>query len=239
MGFGYAQVFQTPFPSMFKTGTANQFQNITALGATPQYTVGVWMGNFSGETVIGKTGSSIPAKIARDLLVLLQGKSGKRFEKPAQFRKERICALSGMRAGIFCPDTVSEYVAAGVPQEDCTWHRTASHDEQETVYPAEYATWFRIKNRSGAVDENTVSLRITSPRDGSLFYYDDSVPLQQQKLIVEATGGTEDRALFFLDGAQLSESTRPFLASVPLTRGNHTVTVQCGGEQAEFGFSVK
>ena len=25
MGFGYAKVFQTPFPSMFKTGTANQF----------------------------------------------------------------------------------------------------------------------------------------------------------------------------------------------------------------------
>ena len=40
-GFGYATVFQTPFPSIFKTGTANQYQNITALAATPLYTVGV------------------------------------------------------------------------------------------------------------------------------------------------------------------------------------------------------
>jgi penicillin-binding protein 1C len=47
-GFGPAPALATEFPSMFKTGTANQFQHIWALGATARYTVGVWMGNFSG-----------------------------------------------------------------------------------------------------------------------------------------------------------------------------------------------
>ncbi len=108
LGFGYNQAFSTPFPSMFKTGTANQYQNITALGATTKYTVGVWMGNFSGETVVGKTGSSIPAKIARDILVLLQGNKGEDFKKPSQFKKMRICSLSGKLASENCPDTVKE-----------------------------------------------------------------------------------------------------------------------------------
>ncbi|MBQ6781830.1 MAG: penicillin-binding protein 1C [Treponema sp.] len=239
MGFGFAPVFRTPFPSMFKTGTANQFQNITAFGATPQYTVGVWMGNFSGETVVGKTGSSVPAKIARELLVYLQGKNGSPFAKPAQFKKERICALSGLRATEHCPDTVSEYVAAGVPLEDCTWHRNNVGAQGTTSYPAEYAAWFRIKNRSGAVDEKGSPLRITSPRSGSLFYYDASVPASQQKLAVEATGGSDEKADFLLDGKMIAQVTRPFVAYVPIIQGNHTVTVRCGNAQTEIAFSVK
>ena len=234
MGFGYAKVFQTPFPSMFKTGTANQYQNITALGATPHYTVGVWMGNFSGETVVGKTGSSIPAKIARELLVHLQGRSGKDFSKPAQFKKERICALSGMKAGIHCPDTVREYVAAGGAHEECTWHR-----DGKTTYPPEYASWFRLKNRSGSANGSGGELRIVSPRDGSLFYYDESVPQYRQKLVVEAIGGDADSAQFFVDGKFFEEHGRPFVAQIPLSRGQHRVSVSCGKQKTEIQFTVK
>ncbi len=234
MGFGFSPTFRTPFSAMFKTGTANQYQNITALAASPHYTVGVWMGNFSGETVIGKTGSSIPAKIARDLLVQVQGRSGRDFPKPAQFRKERICALSGMHATARCPDTVSEYVAAGLSPADCSWHTAGG-----TAYPAEYAPWFRIKNRSGEVDEAGKKLLITSPRSGSLFYYDDSIPPSRQKLLVEASGGTDEKAVFLLDGSLLVETVRPFTAQVPIVRGKHHVTVQCGGESASIDFEVK
>ncbi|MBQ7159393.1 MAG: penicillin-binding protein 1C [Treponema sp.] len=234
LGFGFSQTFRTPFAAMFKTGTANQYQNITALAATPHYTVGVWMGNFSGETVVGKTGSSIPAKIARDLLVSLQGRSGKNFSKPAQFKKERLCALSGMHASSRCPDTVTEYVAAGTPRTECTWHTPNG-----TAYPAEYASWFRIKNRSGKVNDLGTPLRIISPRNGSLFYYDDSISESQQKLVVEATGGAEETARFFADGKLLTETKRPFVAHVPITRGAHTVTVRCGEEQSKIDFVVK
>ena len=68
LGFGYSQTFQTDYPAIFKTGTSNQYQDIVALGATKQYTVGVWMGNFSGQTVVGKTGSSLPAWVAKNFL---------------------------------------------------------------------------------------------------------------------------------------------------------------------------
>ena len=236
LGFGYNQTFTTPFPAMFKTGTANQYQNITALGATPHYTVGVWMGNFSGETVVGKTGSSIPAKIARDLLVSLQGTSGKDFQKPAQFKKERICSLSGMQAGAQCPDTVTEYLPMhkSAPRETCTWHT-----ESGTVYPSEYATWFRLKNRSGFIGDRGSELKIISPRNGSVFYYDESIPRGQQKLIVEASGGSEESARFFVDGSVIEEKERPFVAQIPLTRGTHRITVESGEERAEITIEVK
>jgi len=235
LGFGYNQTFQTPFPSMFKTGTANQYQNITALGASPRYTVGVWMGNFSGETVIGKTGSSIPAKIARDILVMLQGNKGEDFKKPAQFKKVRICSLSGKEACENCPDTVKEYVPIGEKsQEQCDWHT-----KNGTSYPAEYATWFHLKNRSGIVDDKGSPLKIISPRNGSTFYYDQSIRKDQQKLVVEASGGSEETARFFVNGRFFCESRRPFIAQVPIERGEHQIQVQCGEESTEIVILVK
>ena len=235
LGFGYNQTFQTPFPSMFKTGTANQYQNITALGATPRYTVGIWMGNFSGETVIGKTGSSIPAKIARDILVMLQGNKGEDFKKPAQFKKVRICSLSGKEACENCPDTVKEYVPIGEKsQEQCDWHT-----KNGTSYPAEYATWFHLKNRSGIVDDKGSPLKIISPRNGSTFFYDQSIRKDQQKLVVEASGGSEETARFFVNGRFFCESRRPFLAQVPIERGEEKISVQCGEESALISIVVK
>ena len=237
LGFGFSQTFTTPFPAMFKTGTANQYQNITALASTPQYTVGVWMGNFSGETVIGKTGSSIPAKIARDLLLFLQGNKGEPFKKPAQFKKERICSLSGKLAGENCPDTVKEYIAVSGNADSkakCDWHTKSG-----TTYPAEYTTWFRLKNRSGIVDDKGSPLKIISPRRGSVFYYDQSIRQDQQKLVVEASGGSEETARFFVDGRFFCESRRPFLAQVPIERGEEKISVQCGEESTEIVILVK
>jgi penicillin-binding protein 1C len=118
-GFGPAPALATAFPSLFKTGTANQYQHIWALGATRHYTVGVWMGNFSGETVVGRTGSSIPARIAADLLTFLESREGQNSNTvdeyaggppPAGIETAEICALSGMPAGPFCPGTLREWL---------------------------------------------------------------------------------------------------------------------------------
>jgi len=122
VGFGPAPAFVTEFPSMFKTGTANQFQHIWALGATTRYTVGVWMGNFSGETVIGRTGSSIPARITADLLrALEQNTQGITSENrefsplPSSAAEFQICSLSGMAAGPYCTGLVKEWLPADKP----------------------------------------------------------------------------------------------------------------------------
>ena len=236
LGFGYNQTFSTSFPAMFKTGTANQYQTITALGATPKYTVGIWMGNFSGETVIGKTGSSIPAKIAKDLLTFLQGNEKINFKKPAQFKKERICSLSGMKANENCPDTLMEYVEIDSYSNSasCDWH-----SKGKVTYPARFSGWFRLKNRSGDVSEHGFPLEIVSPRNKSLFYYDKSLPDYQQKLVVEAIGGNAERAAFYIDEDFIEEKARPFSAQIPLKKGVHRIKVECGTESKEIEIEVR
>jgi hypothetical protein len=119
-------------------------------------------------------------------------------------------------------------------KEKCSWHT-----EKGTVYPAEYATWFRLKNRSGQVGDKGSELKIISPRNGSLFYYDESIPASQQKLIVEASGGKSDSARFFVDGKFLEETKRPFIGKVNLTRGSHKIRIECAGEDSEIQILVR
>jgi penicillin-binding protein 1C len=224
VGFGPAPSLATPFPAMFKTGTANQFQHIWALGATERFTVGVWMGNFSGETVVGRTGSSIPARLAADLLgVLERTERTERTERPPEIaassgesrppsrpggllpagefpggaRSLEICALSGMAAGPFCGGLVHEWLLPGRVPGVCSWHRGG-----EPVYPPEYQAWLRERFHGGltsAASESPDGAYIRIPVPGSVFYLDPSLPPEAQALRVEAAGfGGE--ALVYVDG---------------------------------------
>ncbi|MCQ2572446.1 MAG: transglycosylase domain-containing protein [Treponema sp.] len=235
LGFGFSKVFQTDFDSMFKTGTANQFQNITALGASGRYVAGVWMGNFSGETIIGKTGSSIPAQIVKEVLQMLEkdGKDHVKFKSPDGYEKIKVCSLSGMKAGKFCDTSVLEYVRKTEIDfcPECNWHR-----ENGIVYPEEYTAWFNLKKRQGSVDYGVLDLKITSPRQGSVFFYDESS--EYQNLTVEAVGGKNTMAEMYFDGKYTGSSERPFVFKVPLSRGSHQIDVICENEKDSIFIQV-
>lgn len=239
LGFGYSKVFKTDFDSMFKTGTANQFQNITALGASGRYAVGVWMGNFSGETVVGKTGSSIPAQIVKDILVFLEsdGREHKKFSEPEDYVRRKICSLSGNLAGPDCPTAVSEYIETYKldSESQCDWHIG-----KDVSYPETYTTWFLLKNRLGNLSYSGEPLKIVSPRNGSLFYFDESAGMENhQNLIVDVNGGTSDTCILYLDGEYFDASLRPYRFRVPLTRGKHVLKVTEGFSGDEISISVR
>ncbi|MDR0465168.1 MAG: transglycosylase domain-containing protein, partial [Treponema sp.] len=140
LAFAAGRNFMTTFPAIFKTGTANQYQNIVALGATVKYTAGVWMGNFTGETVLDKTGSSIPAAIVRDTLSALHRANtftqSMDFKIPQDWQVRRICAVSGMNPTDACLSVINEYIHIHENKSDCTWHQIIN-GRIETIYPAE------------------------------------------------------------------------------------------------------
>lgn len=250
-GFGYSQVFETEYPSIFKTGTANQYQNIVALGATTEYTVGVWMGNFSGNTVVGKTGSSLPASIAKDILDFLTGSEVQEFSEPVNWKKIPVCSVSGMCIGPDCSSSVYEYVPSyfyPTQSDMCTWHKKDGKGKQTVVYPAEYQMWFNEGNKKGILDYSTAPLKIATPVDGSLFYFDPSKK-QNQRIQVEVIGGStadEDGLLsVFYDGKKLTkngsiiEIERPFSFYLPVEKGFHTLKVVYGNEDQTISFEVR
>jgi len=238
MAFGRARNFQTQFPSMFKTGTANQYQSIVALGATPKYTAGVWMGNFTGETVIGRTGSSIPAAITRDALVFLQSRqrvTASGFPDPENWRMRRVCALSGMAPTSACLSVISEYRYHGEEGEPCVWHRMVN-GRSEVVYPAEYQAWFTASAREGSLDYGSRPLEIISPREG--FVYLSSPGIGRDEIPVEVIGGSGDELRVTFNGNTFIVG-RPFVFSLPRAPGSYTLLVQNGGEEEEVNFTVE
>jgi penicillin-binding protein 1C len=225
-GFGPAPALATEFPSMFKTGTANQFQHIWALGATARYTVGVWMGNFSGETIIGRTGSSIPANIAADLLKALEQTSseGKNFPRaPGNAREIQVCSLSGMAAGPACTGSVREWLLADTVPNSCTWHRQAGAAPE---YPAEYQAWLAERFRRGsAARGESGNARIRLPVSGSVFYYDPALPPEAQAIRVE-TAGFSGGALVYANEILQGSLNHAGVFALPLSRGFQRITVE-------------
>ncbi|QQO10534.1 penicillin-binding protein 1C [Breznakiella homolactica] len=243
-GFGPAPSLNTPFSAMFKTGTANQFQHIWALGATRRFTVGVWMGNFSGETVVGRTGSSIPARIVSDILSAMEGSGETRFTAdrdhpggpvPAGLSEAAVCSLSGMAAGPFCGGAVSEWFAPGQEPGRCSWHRAAG----TLVYPAEYQSWLTERFRMGGTDRESGGGAIRMPRPGSLFYLDPSLPPEAQGVRIE-TAGFASGAMVYLNGVLQGAVNQAGVFMLPLSRGQHEVIVEDQfGSMASVYFDVR
>jgi penicillin-binding protein 1C len=251
VGFGPAPVLATPFESMFKTGTANQFQHIWALGATKRFTVGVWMGNFSGETVIGSTGSSIPARIASKLLGALEESAGEGKTRtqnhpslnlaatnlggpvPSGVTDVQICALSGLAAGPYCTGLTWEWLRNEKIPPACTWHTSAG-----LFYPPEYQAWLTERFRSGGVMREGAG-RIRTPVQGSVYYLDPSLPPGAQALRIE-TSGFAGEAFVFADGELSGSLNHAGVYALPLSRGRHRITVEePGGASASVEFEVR
>ena len=244
LGFGYTQTFQTDYPSIFKTGTSHQYQNIIALGATKHYTIGVWMGNFSGNTVIGKTGSSLPAWVAKNILDKLEGKSenlnsNNTFAEPEHWHKERICSLSGLKADSNCRSVVTEYVKDNSNLQTCNWHiQTKSSNDIQTIFPPEYQQWFRSQPDKGLIEYSSTPLNILTPKNNSLFFYSNQNE-NLQAIPFEVTGGSSESLQIFYDEKKFATINRPFIFSLPVSRGEHSCRILCGSEELTISFTVK
>jgi penicillin-binding protein 1C len=237
LGFGRAGNFSTPFEAVFKTGTANQYQSIVALGATPRYTAAVWMGNFTGETVIGKTGSSIPALIVRDALIYLQGNVRPVFKAPQNYSPRRICSLSGMEPTEACPSSITEYVRHETVLETCTWHYR-EEGRTQIRYPPEYQAWFLSSSKEGELDYRGAPLEIVLPLAGAVYYRGERTnSVGREEIPAEITGGAFDEIEVRYDDTVFTVG-RPFRFYLPSEEGEHTLQVFCGEETRTISFTV-
>ena len=243
LGFGNARVFDTKYPSIFKTGTANQFQNIIALGATSEITVGVWMGNYGGDTVINMTGSSVPALIVRQILDRLTDTYGyKDFKQPELFEKQEICSLSGMKASPICPSKTMEYVVKSKESKSssstvCNWHYL-KNGRVQIQYPSEYQHWAKSNNMAGTITESTEELSIQFPRNGAEFVFNPSVPEEFQKLHVLGVGGHQSSVTLYFDGRNMGTSHGILEWDIPLTRGRHQLILESENQRAVCEYTV-
>lgn len=159
--FGFANPLATRTWSAVKTGTSKDMRDNWCVGFSRRYTVGVWVGNFSGEPMRDVSGVSGAAPVWRDLISYLENSSANPV--PRQ------------------PKGVVEQSVHFVPAIE------ASRDEW-FIKGTEVA---EIRLAAYQEDHNRLFPRILYPAAGTIIAIDPDIPAGHQRLPLQASGGAE------------------------------------------------
>lgn len=130
----YWQQYQNQWPLAWKTGTSYGQRDGWAVGVNPQWTIAVWVGNFTGEGNPDLAGSKCAGPILFDLFNMLpKDKELSWFTRPeAELSDVKLCAWSGYFASENCPDViVADAPRMMRPLQLCPWHNTIFVDDKE------------------------------------------------------------------------------------------------------------
>ncbi len=151
----------------WKTGTSFGFRDAWAVGVTPDYVVGVWVGNADGEGRPGLTGTEAASPVMFDIFSQLPSTGW--FQQPKiEMEQITICSQSGHRNTALCNQVDTVWVTkAGLQTTPCPYHKKVHllsnkkfrvHSECESldrmvdvnwfVLPPSQEYYFRQKNAS-------------------------------------------------------------------------------------------
>lgn len=114
----------------WKTGTSFGNKDAWAIGVTPKYVVGVWVGNSDGEGRPDLTGASVASPLLFNVFDVLP-KSDWFLEPYEDLIEEQICDKSGYLALSICPSTKKRIPKNGIKAKACPYHFTIQLDKNE------------------------------------------------------------------------------------------------------------
>ncbi|MEZ5385765.1 MAG: penicillin-binding protein 1C [Prosthecobacter sp.] len=199
MSFGSYSVLRLPFKCAVKTGTSSTFRDNWTVGYTPEFTVGVWVGNFDNTPMQDVSGVTGAGPIFRDVMLHLHEKHPATwFERPAVITHARIDPRTGKR---LTPQTPP----ARVSRED--WFiadhfppvaQASDYDSRgRAILPREYAEWVQSSANwlgdlvTTAETDARPQLRITNPIPGTVVILDPDIRNNGSRLLLQATGATQ------------------------------------------------
>jgi penicillin-binding protein 1C len=252
----------------WKTGTSFGFRDGWAIGVTPKYVVGVWVGNADGEGRPGLTGIQTAAPILFNIFSLL--KSSPWFQLPFdEMEKVAICRKSGSRASDVCTekDTI-RIQRSGLRSEACPYHKMIHLDQSggyrvnshcENVNNMQHVSWFilppamewyyKSKNpsykvlppyRSDCEIQGQGSMEIIYPKQFSKIYVPVEIDGSMGKTIFEVAHRRSDALIYWhLDGKYISSTRNIHQMGLTPDEGTHTLTlVDENGESLVEQFEI-
>ena len=235
---------ELPFPCAVKTGTSSDFHDNWCLGFTPEFTVGVWAGNFENRPMKGISGVTGAAPIFhRAMLSLYEKRQPSGFQRPAGLLDITIDARNGkLLADSEFPNNPHarrDLAPTGRIPPAAT---PADYDASgKALLDPTYAGWFASRHnlRRGelALDPAPATLeplRIITPADHSTFLLDPEIPSGSDRLrpITNLPGTARwDSATLRIEPASpepiihLSPGTHTLTATDPRTGSTHTLTL--------------
>ncbi|MDD2796997.1 MAG: penicillin-binding protein 1C [Bacteroidales bacterium] len=238
----------------WKTGTSFGQRDAWSVGVTPQYTIGVWVGNSTGEGRPGLTGVSYAAPVMFELFKSLNLNAW--FRQPiSDLVRVAVCKQSGYRATDNCEAENRWVPRQGVKVKACPFHQSVFLDETEThrvtgnCYPVSsmhIVPWFVLppaqeyffkRNHpeyrqlppylEGCAPPREHVLDILEPDNNSAIYIPKGLDGTEGMLIFEAVHRNPDATLFWhVDGNYITSTKGIHKIEISPSIGKHTLVVE-------------
>lgn len=237
----------------WKTGTSYGARDAWAIGSTTRYTVGVWVGNASGEGRAGLTGVGYAAPILFDIFSFLPASEW--FPKPFDEMQEMaICRLSGYRAGAYCAPCDTLLLPVSGRQTDlCPYHHPVMLDEtgqfrvnsecypphkmvernwftlppaQEWYYRSYNASYVPLPPIMDGCESSENRIDMIYPNHNMRIYLPVGFSGHKEKFVFKAAHTRPDAILFWhINQDYWGETHKIHEMAVALSPGNHTLTL--------------
>ncbi len=149
---GAWKIFSSARKVAWKTGTSYGHRDAWSLGITPEFVVGIWVGNADGEGRPGLTGLKKAAPIMFDVFRLLPKSSW--FKTPKNLIPIKVCKKSGCLPNPYCNKTTTIMAPSmGIHHKTCSFHTLVQLDSTEkfqinsNCYPVHKSikkSWFTL-----------------------------------------------------------------------------------------------
>ena len=235
LSFGVDSNLRWDFPVACKTGTSTDFRDNWAVGYTPEYTVGVWVGNFDGKPMVDVSGVTGAGPVLHEVFERLHAQHGTGwYLRPPGIVERPVHRVTGhllpdARTGE--PDAVTEkFLAERLP----TPEQTTDYDAQGRVQlPPEYTAWLdsgdnwlagqavAAKGQADAPADAGTAFAVVSPMPGTTYVLDPDLPPSSRLLDLRVKGCDTPR----WESPTLDCRAQDGQATAVLQEGKHTLRV--------------
>jgi penicillin-binding protein 1C len=141
---GQWEQFSSSRTLAWKTGTSFGHRDAWAIGVTPEYTIGIWVGNADGEGRHGLIGVKRAGPLLFDVLHQLPETTA--FEMPADdLETVAVCRQSGHLPNPHCSDVDTSFLPRSYQKtEVCPYHKAVFLDEEGYLADSDCTPTFRM-----------------------------------------------------------------------------------------------
>jgi len=262
------QDFQSARKIAWKTGTSFGQRDAWAIGITPKYVVGIWVGNADGEGRPGLTGLSVAAPVMFDIFKYLPREEW--FQKPEyDMITAIVCKKSGHLASEICTETEELLLPKNALSTTiCPYHQIVHFDKEKKyrvsskcysvadmftetrfVLPPVQEWYFKQKNpfyktlppfMEGCIPDVSSSMAVIYPKDFTRIFIPRELDGSLGKAVFEiAHRNPETRIYWHLNQDYLGETKSPHRMEIAPIPGTYQITlVDEQGESISWNFEV-
>ena len=246
--------FSSAHKIAWKTGTSFGFRDAWAIGVTPDYVVGVWVGNADGEGRPGLVGVLAAAPVLFDIFNNLNPSGW--FEKPYdEIITIPVCRQSGYLPSVNCSEKDSVEISdVGLRTKPCPYHKMITLDQSGKhrvnancsdmgrtfqkswfILPPAMEYYYKQKNpfylplpdfKKGCQDGSVEVMEFLYPNENSKIYIPVDLSGSKGKTIFEVAHRNSNSIIYWhLDDTYIGSTQGIHQLAMNPELGKHVITV--------------